>query len=47
MNIKTKVVKTSNDIQALEEVLRGAKKIDVCRPNYRFSRVPRASIRAM
>lgn len=37
--------KTSNDVllQALEEVLRGAKKADVCRkyniPTYRFSRV--------
>ena len=42
---ENKRAKTSNDIliQALEEVLRGAKKIDVCRkydiPNYRFSRV--------
>ena len=42
---ENKRAKTSNDVllQALEEVLRGAKKIDVCRkydiPNYRFSRV--------
>ena len=41
----SKTAKTSNDVllQALEEVLRGAKKADVCRkyniPTYRFSRV--------